>query len=168
METYRFILPGYNFRPLELCAAAGLEQLKKSEKFLEIRRQNAILFREMFEKDERVILQREIYPPSVAKSAWAGFSMVLNPKWNIDKKRFFDKLRDNQIAFRMIGAGNFTRHDVIRFFDYEISGNLKSADIVHDRGFYVGNYPQNLLKQFDRLKQILASIPVATAVKTAA
>ena len=28
-EAYRFILPGYNARPLELAGAVGVEQLKK-------------------------------------------------------------------------------------------------------------------------------------------
>lgn len=158
LESYRFILPGYNFRPLELCAAAGSEQLKKLEKFLEVRRQNATLFKEMFQRDERVILQSEIQPPGVAKSGWAAFSMILNPTWKMDRKKFFEKLRDNQIAFRMIGAGNFTRHDVIKYFDYEKDGDLLNADIAHDFGFYVGNYPQSLLKQFDRIKQILNAV----------
>ena len=33
-ESFRFILPGYNLRPLEISAAVGLEQLKKHDKFL--------------------------------------------------------------------------------------------------------------------------------------
>ena len=44
-EAYRFILPGYNARPLELSGAVGIEQLKKLDGMVEIRRSNAALFR---------------------------------------------------------------------------------------------------------------------------
>ena len=37
-EAYRFILPGYNARPLELAGAVGVEQLKKLDGMVEIRR----------------------------------------------------------------------------------------------------------------------------------
>ena len=40
-EAYRFILPGYNARPLELSGAVGIEQLKKLDRMVEIRRRNA-------------------------------------------------------------------------------------------------------------------------------
>lgn len=153
-EGYRFIFPGYNVRPLELSAAAGTEQLKKLEPFLEVRRQNAILFREKFEADERFIIQQEL-----GKSSWHGFTMILSPKWNVDRRKVFEKLREHQIAFRMVAAGNIVRHDVVKFMDHEVAGDLKVADIIHDRGFYVGNYSKNLLSQLDRLKLIMDSIP---------
>ena len=38
-EDYRFILPGYNVRPLEISAAAGIEQLKKLPKMTKQRSQ---------------------------------------------------------------------------------------------------------------------------------
>ena len=31
-ESFRFILPGYNVRPLEMSGAIGIEQIKKIEK----------------------------------------------------------------------------------------------------------------------------------------
>lgn len=162
-EGYRFILPGYNVRPLELSAAAGVEQLKKLDPFMEVRRQNAVLFNEKFAGDPRFITQKEI-----GKSSWNGFTLILNPQWNIDRKKLFEKLRENQIAFRMIAGGNIARHDVVKHLDCEISGELKCADIVHDRGFYVGNYSKNLISQLDRLKLILDSMPSTIAFGKAA
>ena len=43
-ESFRFVLPGYNLRPLEMSGAIGSIQLKKFPEFLEQRRKNAKLF----------------------------------------------------------------------------------------------------------------------------
>ena len=40
-ESFRFVLPGYNVRPLELSGAIGLEQLKKLPNLVQARRVNA-------------------------------------------------------------------------------------------------------------------------------
>jgi CDP-6-deoxy-D-xylo-4-hexulose-3-dehydrase len=58
-EAYRFILPGYNVRPLELSGAVGREQLRKLPAMTERRRSNLAVFQRLFAGDERFILQRE-------------------------------------------------------------------------------------------------------------
>src|SRR5207237_8685549 len=58
-EAYRFIVPGYNVRPIEMAAAVGLEQLKKFDRMLAIRRANGARFVEMFRGDDRIVIQRE-------------------------------------------------------------------------------------------------------------
>src|SRR4029453_15663860 len=58
-EAYRFILPGYNVRPLEVCGAVGREQLKKLDRMVETRRRNAAVFTKLFAQDDRFIIQRE-------------------------------------------------------------------------------------------------------------
>ena len=73
-EAYRFILPGYNVRPLEMCGAIGLEQLKKLDGMLETRRANAALFVSCSRGDDRFILQREH-----GRSSWFSFTIILNP-----------------------------------------------------------------------------------------
>jgi CDP-6-deoxy-D-xylo-4-hexulose-3-dehydrase len=57
-EAYRFILPGYNARPLELSGAVGVEQLKKLDAMVETRRKNAQLFVSLMKGDRRFIIQR--------------------------------------------------------------------------------------------------------------
>ena len=59
-EAYRFILPGYNARPLDLSGAIGIEQLKKLDSMIAIRRKNAEVFVSLFSKDDRFIIQKEM------------------------------------------------------------------------------------------------------------
>ncbi|MBT6600968.1 MAG: DegT/DnrJ/EryC1/StrS family aminotransferase [Nitrospina sp.] len=151
-EAYRFILPGYNARPLELSGALGIEQLKKLDSLLDIRRQNARLFVDLFADDERFIIQKEN-----GSSSWFSFTIVLNPKISIKRSKVIHALRDAKIEFRIITGGCFLRHDVIRYFDYETVGNIVNANIIHDRGFFVGNHPMNLEPQIKKLKDVLDS-----------
>jgi len=149
-EAYRFILPGYNTRPLELSGAVGVEQLKKLESMIETRRRNAALFQKLFARDARFIIQREN-----DRRSWFCFTIVLSPDRAIDRARVMAALKAADIDFRVITGGNFLRHDVIRYFDYERVGEIKNADIVHDRGFFVGNHPHDLTPQIERLREVL-------------
>ena len=51
----------------------------------------------------------------------------------------------------------FLRHDVIRYFDYETVGDIVNANIIHDRGFFVGNYPKDLRLQIEKFWKVLDS-----------
>lgn len=157
-EAYRFILPGYNARPLELAGAVGVEQLKKLDGMIAIRRDNAALFQSLFEGDERFIIQREL--PG-ARSSWFSFTVILNPKLDIDRQRVMTALKEAGIGFRIITGGCFLRHDVIKYFEYDTVGEIVNANIAHDRGFFVGNHPRELRPQIERLRQVLDRTAVA-------
>ena len=47
-ESWRFVLPGYNLRPIEMMGAIGSEQLKKLPDFIHERPKNAAYFRKYF------------------------------------------------------------------------------------------------------------------------
>ena len=149
-EAYRFILPGYNARPLELAGAVGIEQLKKLDALLAARRRNAALFQKLFAGDERFVIQREN-----GTSSWFCFTLVLSPRHRIDRGKVMAALKKADIGYRIITGGNFLRHDVIKYFDYDRVGEIKNADIAHDRGFFVGNHPQDLTPQIERLREVL-------------
>ncbi len=149
-EAYRFVIPGYNVRPQEINAAVGLEQLKKLPAMTAARRKNLKLFQELFDGDERFQIQREH-----GKSSSFCFTIIVRPGCGFDRADVFGPLKDADIGFRMITGGSFPRHDAIKYFDYDIVGELTNADIVHDRGFFVGNHPFDLSEQITRLRDIL-------------
>lgn len=155
-EAYRFIVPGYNVRPLELSAAVGLEQIKKLDRFLAVRRENAALFLRLFADDDRFIIQREH-----GISSWFAFTMILNPALGIERKAVLHALKHADIGYRIITGGCFLRHDVIKWFDYDTVGPIVNANLAHDFGFFVGNHPHNLASQLMRLRDVLdeAAVP---------
>ncbi|MBY0430237.1 MAG: DegT/DnrJ/EryC1/StrS family aminotransferase [Rhodospirillales bacterium] len=149
-EAYRFILPGYNLRPLELSGAIGLEQLRKLPAMTEARRRNLATFQALFAGDERFVIQREN-----GKSSCFSFTIVLDPRCGPDRDRVFSALKQADIGFRIITGGCFLRHDVLRYYDYETVGDIKNAFIAHDYGFFVGNHPFDLTPQIERLHTVL-------------
>ena len=150
-EAYRFILPGYNVRPIELSGAVGLEQLKKLPAMTAQRRQNMARFQKHFAGDDRFIIQREN-----GKSSSFSFTIIVNPRRSVDRKRLFEALKKADIGYRIITGGNFLRHDVIKYYDYEVVGGATpNADMAHDFGFFVGNHPFDLTPQITRLREVL-------------
>lgn len=150
-EAYRFIMPGYNLRPVEMSGAIGVEQLKKLPRMTEQRRANLKLFNELFDGDERFITPREN-----GKSSTFCFPIVLNPKFQINREKVFAALKEADIGFRIITGGNFLRHDTIKYYDYSVHGNgAPNADLAHDNGFFVGNHPADLTPQLVKLREVL-------------
>ncbi len=152
-EAYRFILPGYNLRPLEMSGAVGLEQLRKLPAMTAARRENLSLFQRLFGGDGRFIVQREN-----GRNSSFCFPIVLNPKYNPNRKRVFAALRDADIGYRIITGGCFPRHDAIRHYDYEIAGGIDNANTAHDYGFFIGNHPFDLTPQIERAYAVLDKV----------
>jgi len=149
-EAYRFILPGYNVRPTDLNGAIGLQQIKKLPAFTEQRRRNWALFQKRFGNDPRFTIQREN-----GKSSCFAFTVVLNNASIGDRDRVFSALKEADIGFRIITGGCFLRHDVIKYYDYEVVGEVRNANLAHDYGFFVGNHPFDLTPQIERFHEVL-------------
>lgn len=149
-ESFRFILPGYNVRPVEMSGAIGIEQLKKLPGFLKQRRDNAKLFKEFFSSHPDFIIQKEI-----GSSSWFGFSLILKPTSKKNRKDVVEKLIANKIDCRPIVTGNFTKNEVMKFFDYSIHKELVNADYLHENGLFVGNHQMNLEQEIRFLAEIL-------------
>jgi CDP-6-deoxy-D-xylo-4-hexulose-3-dehydrase len=150
-ESFKFVLPGYNVRPLEMSGAIGIEQLKKLPDFLMYRRENGLYFQELFAEHDYLTIQKEI-----GSSSWFGFSLVIKAGAPFSRKEIVAKLIENGVECRPIVTGNFVKNDVIKYFDYEVSGNLENAQYIDKNGFFVGNHQvdiKNMIKGlFDILK----------------
>ncbi len=134
-ESFRFVLPGYNVRPVEMSGAIGIEQLKKLPDFLKQRRENAKLFVELFKDHPDFIIQKDI-----CNSSWFGFSLIIKPTSKLKREEVVKKLMEAKIDCRPIVTGNFVKNDVMKYFDYTIHDELKNADYLHENGLFVGNH----------------------------
>ena len=134
-ESFKFILPGYNVRPLELSGAIGLCQLEKLDSIVAARRENARKFQSMMSTKAQYHTQLEI-----GESSWFGFSIILKDTCTFSRAEIINKLVANGIEVRPIVAGDFTKNKVIDFFDYEKFGELKNAAKLDKNGFFVGNH----------------------------
>ena len=149
-ESFRFVLPGYNVRPVEMSGAIGIEQLKKLPTFLKHRRENAKLFFQYFNNHPDFIMQKEI-----GSSSWFGFSLIIRPESKLKRSDIIKVLEKNNIEYRPIVTGDFTQNEVMKYFDYEIFRDLKNAKILHKNGFFVGNHQTDISEQINLLKKVL-------------
>lgn len=151
-ESFKFILPGYNVRPLEMSGAIGIEQLKKLPSFISQRRKNAEYFLSLFADHPDFLIQKE-----VGKSSWFGFSFIIRQGADITRKEVVKKLVDNGIECRPIVTGNFLKNkEVLEYFDYEVSGTVDNAEYLDKNGLFVGNHQIDLTEQLNLLHQVLS------------
>lgn len=149
-ESFNFIMPGYNLRPIEMEGALGIEQLKKLDGIISQRRKNAAYFKERIATLEGYLTQNEI-----EKSSWFGFAILLRGKTLDKRNKLVAQLTAKEIDVRPIVAGNFTRNKAIEFLNHEIVGTLHNADYVHHQGFFVGNHSKPNNDKVDMLIEIL-------------
>jgi CDP-6-deoxy-D-xylo-4-hexulose-3-dehydrase len=149
-DAFRFVLPGYNLRPLEIEAAIGLEQINKLSKFIDVRKSNAILFKAMMAEFSEIQIQIER-----GESSWFAFSMVLKGSLRGKRDSLVRILSDFNIESRPVVAGNFTRNPVIKHLDCRDLPDLNSANEVHDNGLFVGNHHFQLDEEIALLQKAL-------------
>lgn len=123
---YKFLYGalGYNMKCCEMCAAFGLIQLKKFDKFKKIRRN--LIERYFYNlKDIPEIL----LPDDTIKPNWLAIPLQYK-----DRLGLLTFLEKNNIQTRVTFAGNITRHPIYR----EYLQDFKNSDIIMKNGFLLG------------------------------
>jgi len=150
-ESFKFMLPGYNARPLEMSGALGIEQLKKLPRFIETRRDNAMLFQSLFSNHPYLRIQEE-----TGRSSWFGFSLIIKENAPYTRAELVKLLSDNGIECRPIVTGNFLKNtEVLEHFHYEVAGNLKSSEYLDEHGLFVGNHQNDIARELELLGVLL-------------
>jgi len=153
VESFKFVLPGYNLRPLEMSGAIGIEQVRKLPGLVSERRRNAVKFKGLMAGYPQLRIQKEI-----GESSWFGFSMIVEPDAGFTREDVVRVFNEYRIDVRPIVAGNFAKNEVLRWFDYEIHGTLKNADELDSNGLFIGNHHYALDEQFELLRTALDTL----------
>ena len=148
-ESFRFVLPGYNVRPLEMSGALGIEQVKKLPHLIAERRKNGALLQKALANHSDLLIQSEI-----GQSSWFGFSLVIKPGSAWTRKELVKKLADIGFECRPIVTGNFAKNEVVKYFDSEVHGRLKNAEHVDQNGLFIGNHHYSIADAIDQLQRI--------------
>ncbi|MGZ5007080.1 MAG: DegT/DnrJ/EryC1/StrS family aminotransferase [Methylobacter sp.] len=148
-ESFRFVLPGYNVRPLELEGALGVEQLKRLPQMVAERRCNGRLLQAALNDHPDILIQREI-----GESSWFGFSLVIRPGSQLTRTALVSKLNALGFECRPIVAGNFAKNEVVKYFDSEVHGTLLNADHIDRNGLFVGNHHFPIPEAFTALANL--------------
>ncbi len=152
IESFKFVLPGYNLRPLELSGAIGVEQLKKLPMLIDERRKNGAYLQSKFSDHPDILIQSEL-----GQSSWFGFSLVIRPGSDLTRAELRKILDELSIEYRPIVAGNFAKNEVVRFFESTQHGNLSAATYIDEKGLFIGNQHYPISDAIDAIHERLAS-----------
>tara|TARA_B110001450_G_scaffold3840_1_gene3940 strand:- start:14597 stop:15802 length:1206 start_codon:yes stop_codon:yes gene_type:complete len=150
-ESFKFVLPGYNVRPLEMSGAIGIEQLKKLPSFIDMRVANAEFFVELFLDHPYIDIQKE-----VGDSSWFGFALILKENSPINRRELVSVLAAHEIECRPIVTGNFLKNvEVLEYFDYEVSGLIEDSEYIDKNGLFVGNQQVDIIENIRYLFEVI-------------
>ena len=152
-DSFVFVLPGYNLRPNEINGGIGIEQLKKVKNIVKQRRANAKFFKQLFQNNENIKIQKE-----VGKSSWFGFSVLLDGKLKNKRSKILSILNDKGIETRPIISGNFLKYPVTKFLDHEVHGEIKNSKEIDSNGFFIGNNHVNITRELEYFKNTVTKI----------
>lgn len=148
-ESFRFVLPGFNVRPLEMEGAIGIEQAKKLPGFISARRQNGKAFQAAMANHPDILIQKEI-----GESSWFGFSLVIRPGSKLTRPMLVKKLNEAGFECRPIVAGNFAKNEVVKYFDSETPFPLNNATHIDTHGLFVGNHHYEISEAISTLAHL--------------
>jgi len=148
-DLFRFVLPGYNLRPIELSGAIGQVQLCKFPSFLDWRRRNGKVFIELFSGRKDLIVQSEI-----GSSSWFGFSFILDGKLRGKRAEILAHFAAHGVETRPIVAGNFTVNPVMKHLKHAPLSTLPNAERLHRDGFFIGNHHSDFESELRKVFEV--------------
>ena len=149
-RLFRFVLPGYNLRPLEMSGALGQEQLLKLPRLVAARRSNAETFAKLFRNHPNVAIQKE-----VGDSSWFGFAFTLRGALEGRRAAVVAAFREAGIETRPIVGGNFLNNPAIQHLDYTVSGAVNAAQKIDEDGLFIGNHHYDVSEALSRCREIV-------------
>jgi len=149
-EFFKFVLPGYNVRPLEMSGAIGQEQLKKLPDFITNRRKNGLLFQTMMDNNPYLSIQKEI-----GRSSWFGFSLTIKNPDKLNRNSLQKKLIENSFEVRPVVTGNFTKQPVMKFLNADISNSFPNANYIHENSLFIGNHHYDMEEAINKVSNII-------------
>ena len=157
-SEFLFLFPGYNFRSTEINAVYGINQLKNLDKNNKKRVKNFSIFLQNLDKN------KYFTEFDTNGSCNYAFILIFNKVFrNMSFRARFEKiLRKNNIEFRrgLSGGGDQTQQPYFNYFGIKkrIVGDLKNTKIVHNFGYYIGNYPSLKKSKIMSICKLLNSI----------
>ncbi|MBU0586312.1 lipopolysaccharide biosynthesis protein RfbH [Candidatus Micrarchaeota archaeon] len=140
-HKYIYSETGFNFKMTDIQAAIGLAQMKKLPAFVSKRKHNFDYLNKLFEEKE---LGKHFITPNCAagsEPSWFGFPITITD--NTDRTELLKWLNSQEVATRLIFAGNITKQPyfINNKIEYRISEDLENTDIVMEKAFWIGVYP---------------------------
>jgi GDP-mannose 4,6-dehydratase len=140
---FLFLTDGHNFRNTELNAVIGLEQLKRLDNNIHIRRNNYDHFM------NRLSSLRDMFHVPMYDKFNSSFTLPFVCKTREQRNTLINVLDDLSIESRPIVAGNLLVHPFLS--KWKDTVETPNATILNDNGVYIGNNQSITIDMIDTL-----------------
>lgn len=150
-KSFLFVTDGYNFRNTELNAVLGIEQLKKLDSFIDIRKK-------YYKKFVDLHNSKEYFYPIKFNSGNSSFCLPFLCKDKKTKQKLIHLFEKYGIEYRPIVGGNLLRQPYMN--DYQIScmSEQLNVDILHENCVYIGNNQFITDKEIKTLEKLFGEL----------
>jgi CDP-6-deoxy-D-xylo-4-hexulose-3-dehydrase len=138
-HKYTYSHVGYNLKATDMQAAVGVSQLKKLPGFIRIRNENFNYLFQRLSPLEEFFMLPQATPDSIP--SWFGFPLYIRPEAGINRRELLRWLDGRKIGTRLLFGGNLVRQPAYKGQNFRVVGDLRTADEVMNRVFWVGVYP---------------------------
>ena len=120
-------------------AAVGLAQLDHLELFIEKRKQNFRLLKNLLSPLKDIFQLPQATPES--DPAWFGFPITIREGAPVERNDLMRYLNEKKIGTRQLFAGNLTCQPYFAKQAYRVVGSLEHTDAIMKNTFWLGVYP---------------------------
>ena len=152
-KEYNFVIPGMNLRPTEINAAIGIQQLKKLNQIVSIKRKNFLIYYDLF-KDSKYI---DIIQENGENSSFV-LPFIIKNQYKKYLPLIKKVLKKYNVETRLIAGGSFLKHPYSKFFNIRKIGKLSNSDYIHDYGFVIGNHPKDMKIKLIKISLIINEV----------
>ena len=137
-KRFLFVNKGFNFRPTEIQGAFGIHQIKKLDRFIEIRRENAKYWSKRFNEFSDFLILQEERPGT--RHVWFGYPLTVRQGAPFTRDELTKYLEENKVETRPVQVPNIVKQPSINFLKHRVQGDLKNAQYIMDNSFWFGNH----------------------------
>lgn len=127
---------GYNLSPLELQAAMGRVQLKKSDKIKKLRKKNFYYLYKHLAKYPLIL------PQWLPEADVCWFAFPLSVKERGTRGALVAHLEERGIETRSMFSGNILKHPAYKGVEYRQVGDLAGANAIIEDSFWISVHPR--------------------------
>jgi CDP-6-deoxy-D-xylo-4-hexulose-3-dehydrase len=141
-----------------MSGSIGLEQLKKLDKFLTLRRLNAEFFRKKLKSVGNINLQEQ-----GDGGSWMAFAFTLTGELKESRDQLVSILESAGVETRPIVTGNFVNQPVMKKIasKVEVDYSYPNAEFVDKAGIMIANHGRDLTTEISRIASLLSDFSLS-------
>ena len=150
-RSFLFVSDGYNFRNTELAAVLGIEQLKRLDSFVDIRRKYYKQFVDLHNS-------KQCFHKITFKEGNSSFCFPFLCKNKDTKFKLLELFDKYGIEYRPVVGGNLLKQPYMKGYYVECADDDLTVDILHENCIYIGNNQFITNKEIDLVKKVIEEL----------